>query len=249
MSRQDSGCQSLSQVEKSDSFERETLMIQIALDSLDEELYTPDIISREKALDKEVIQLIQAACKGGNTARAIELTKLLHNTASIDAATKIANFYHFPGLKERMEIIKSEREDAEDRFRAAREKRRRWLKSDPPVRVLAEHVAAPTRVDPLADFRPPPAVERPGMARVTTPRIEKTKYTSLLPSTQNEIQTPEPSTWEDTLVPDSPPSTDSKRKRVDIEDSIPSSDILMPPPKQSSCLSFAISIATETYVL
>lgn len=207
--------------------------MQIAFDSLDEELTTDEIVSREKALDKELILLIQVACKGGNAARAIELTKLLHNPASVEAARKIADFYHLTGLKEKMGIIKSEREDAEDRLKAVRDKRRRWLKADPPLRQLAEPASAPSRVDPLGDFRPPPTIERPGMARVTTPRIETTRYTSVAPSAQTQTQTPERTTWDDSVMVDSPPSSDAKRKRADVEDSLPTSDILMPPPKQS----------------
>jgi len=199
------------------------------MDCLDDELTTDDILSREKAMDKEFILLIQAACKSDNIPRAIELTKLLHHSVSFDAAMKIADFYHLVGLKEKIAIIKTDREETEDRLILARNKRRRWLKAEPPLRQLAAPMTSTSRFDPLADTRPPPTIERPGMARVTIPVIEKTRYSSVVPSTQ----TPEQPTWDDSLTADSPPSTDSKRKRVDLE-SFPSSDVsMMPPPKIS----------------
>jgi chromosome transmission fidelity protein 4 len=66
---------------------------------------TPDdylIKQREVALDKELLQLVQGACKADNLQRALDLTRLMHNPGSVDAAAKIAGFYHLPGLQERM---------------------------------------------------------------------------------------------------------------------------------------------------
>ncbi|KAF4621226.1 hypothetical protein D9613_000247 [Agrocybe pediades] len=210
--------------------ERETLFVEVLLDNLDDELTTDDIVTREKAMDREIIQLIQAACKASNSARAIELSKLLHHTATLDAAIKIADFYHLVGLKEKIGIIKSDREENEDRLIIARNKRRRWMKPDPPLRQLAATTASSSRFDPLGDVRPPPAIDRPGMARVTVPRIEKTRYTSVAAPSD----TPERSTWADSSVMGSPPPSDSKRKRDYVEESFPSPDITMPPPKQKS---------------
>jgi chromosome transmission fidelity protein 4 len=238
------------------------------MDCLDDELTTDDIISREKAMDKEFILLIQMACKSDDIPRAIELTKLLHHNVSFDAAMKIANFYHLVGLKEKIAIIKADREETEDRLILARNKRRRWLEAEPPLRQLATPTIATSHFDPLGDSRPPPTIERPGMTRVTVPVIERTRYSSAAPSIATShfdplgdsqppptierpgmarvtvpviertryssavpsTQTPERSTWDDPLAPDSPPSTDGKRKHADLE-SFPSSD--MPPPKIS----------------
>ena len=214
---------------QSDRVARELLQIQMLMDCLDDELTTDDILSREKAMDKEFILLIQMACKSDNIPRAVELTKLLHHNVSFDAAMKIAEFYHLVGLKEKVAIIKADREETEDRLILARNTRRRWLKAEPPLRQLAAPTISTSRFDPLGDSRPPPTIERPGMARVTVPVIEKTRYSSVIPS----IETPERPTWDDSLTADSPPSTDSKRKRVDLE-SLPSSDMpMMPPPKIS----------------
>lgn len=198
-------------------------------DSLDEELTTDDIVTREKTMDKEFVKLVQAACKENNIPRAIELTKLLHYTTAFDFVIQIADFYHLPGLKEKMGLIKSEREEAEDRLILARSKRRRWLKPEPPLRELGVSSKSTTRFDPLGDCRPPPVVERPGMARVTVPIIETTRYRSLAPSSQTQVSS---------SPVGSSPLGDTKRKREIDEDSYVLSELPMPPPKQSSFFPF-----------
>ncbi|OCF45863.1 chromosome transmission fidelity protein 4 [Kwoniella heveanensis CBS 569] len=68
------------------------------------------IKEREVALDKELLQLVQAACKADNLQRALDLARLMHNTGTIEAAAKVAAFYHLPGLQERIAGVKSEKE-------------------------------------------------------------------------------------------------------------------------------------------
>ena len=214
-----------------DRIERELLQIQMLMDCLDEELITDDILSREKAMDKEFIVLIQLACKSDNIPRAIELIKLLHHNASLQAAMMVANFYHLTGLKEKIGIMMADREEAEDRLILARNKRQGWLKAEQPRRQLVAATATSSRFDPLGDSRPPPTIERPGMARVTVPVIEKTRFSSAVPPTQ----TPERPGWDDALAEDSPPPADGKRKRVD-PDPFSGSDMSMMPPSKISKL-------------
>lgn len=57
------------------------------------------------ALDKELLQLVQGACKADNLQRALDLTRLMHNPATIEAAAKIAGFYHLTGLQERISTV------------------------------------------------------------------------------------------------------------------------------------------------
>ncbi|KAF9010688.1 hypothetical protein BDQ17DRAFT_1234391 [Cyathus striatus] len=215
---------------KEETVERELLLKEIALDSLDEELTTDEIASRERAIDKEFIILIQAACKSDNIPRAIELTKLLHYTTAFDAASKIADFYHLVGFKEKVEMLKAEREEAEDRMIAARNKRKRWLKPDTQIREIAPATSArSSRLDPLSDVRPPPPIERPGMARVTVPVIEKSRYSSVAPSPS---LTPSRSSEDEQTLTESPVSIEIKRKRSDLDDPSGIPDLSMPPPKQ-----------------
>jgi chromosome transmission fidelity protein 4 len=207
-------------------FERELLFVQIDYDTLDEELTMDTIVTKERALDKEIIQLIQMACKDpADTARALELTKLLHNIPSIDAATKIAEFYHLAGLKEKMQTIKADNEEKEDRLVTARNKRRRWLKPEPVPREIQSVNGRPSRADPLAEPYPLPNVERPGMARVIVPVIESSQYTKNDTVTQM--------TRETSLTPDPVSFPDSKRKRSAEEES-QEDDFVMPPPKSSA---------------
>lgn len=181
-------------------------------------------------MDKEIIQLIQMACKDpADIARALELTKLMHNTPSIDAAIKIAEFYHLVALKEKMQIIKTDREEKEDRLIIARNKRRRWLKPEPVPREIQPATTRPPRMDPLAEQYPLPNVERPGMARVIVPVIESSQYT------KNDIASNSGLTMtrEASLVPDPAPFPDGKRKRSIMEES-QGDGFVMPPPKQSA---------------
>ncbi|GLB45067.1 putative minichromosome loss protein, Mcl1, middle region [Lyophyllum shimeji] len=221
---------------KEELIERELLHIHTALDSLDEELTTDAILARERAMDKEFIQLIQAACKADNIPRALELTKLLHHTTSFAHAMQIAAFYHLVGLREKMAVLRADREEQEDRLVALRNKRRRWLKPDPPVREVqaAANSSSSARVDLLGDVRPPPAIERPRLARVTTPVLETTQYSA---AAAMALQPQDPPSFIDEVPSPSAAAAASssygegKRKRADLDD-LESSFPTPPPPRQ-----------------
>ncbi|KAF9076280.1 hypothetical protein BDP27DRAFT_1389689 [Rhodocollybia butyracea] len=220
--------------EKEEEIERELLFKEMAIEKLDDdELTTDDILSKERAIDKEFVSLIQGACKDDNLNRAVELTKLLHNIQTFDIVAKIADFYHLVGFKEKVQVLKQIREDSEDRFEAAREKRRRWDKIDSrPQRLPDVEVNGSSwKPKPFQDFGPPPAIFRPGLIRAT-PSVEGTKYSSTSSSTP-----PSEDTWSDPLAPSTSLSTE-KRKRDDCEDveleSQSDISMSMPPPKQKS---------------
>ena len=132
-----------------------------------------------------------------------------------------------------------------------RNKRRRWLKPDPPLRQLGDvGQYGGARYDPLGDTRPPPPVERPGLARVTKPVIEKTVFSSQQAASSARYSKPaveSTSQWEEEMtIADSPPMAE-KRKRDD-DDAF--NEVLtrgngtasMPPSKSTSmCLRFFLN--------
>lgn len=146
------------------------MWLQVKADALGDELPDDDTHERERTLDKELIQLIQFACKNDKLPRALDLTRLLHFTASFDLAMKVADFYHFRGLREKMQTLKDDREE-HDREEGQRDKRRRWADDHapvPPPRLPPAHNESNGRAArPFADFGPPPAIYRPGLSRAT----------------------------------------------------------------------------------
>jgi chromosome transmission fidelity protein 4 len=199
-------------------------MLEIQRDTLDDQLTTEEISATEQRIDKDLIILIQRACQTPDIPRAIELAKLIHHSRGLDAVVKVADFYRFEGMKEKIQMLKKIREEGEDRLILAREKRRQWTRPDPLPRSLSTAVESITsRPKPFQNFGPPPTVSRPGLAPAI-PAKETTRYTANasidLPSTPIECS------------PDSPP--ENKRKRDEVEDISTSFDFEAPPPKQST---------------
>ncbi|KAJ7925280.1 WD40-repeat-containing domain protein [Mycena leptocephala] len=181
--------------------------------------------SENKSEEKQgPVILIQRACQTPDIPRAIELAKLIHHSRGLDAVVKVADFYRFEGMKEKIQMLKKIREEGEDRLILAREKRRQWTRPDPLPRSLSTAVESITsRPKPFQNFGPPPTVSRPGLAPAI-PAKETTRYTANasidLPSTPIECS------------PDSPP--ENKRKRDEVEDISTSFDFEAPPPKQKA---------------
>lgn len=146
-------------------------MIQMVLDSLGDDLYTDELSRRELELDKDIIKLIQNACKSDRNPRVLELCRMLHHTSSFDMAIKVAIFYRQTGLQEKIQVLKDDREDG-DRLVEARDKRRRWTSDHdavPPPRLPPADANGSRggRSNLLQDFAPPPAAHRPGLAKAT----------------------------------------------------------------------------------
>lgn len=147
------------------------MLLDILRDGLGEdELTTDALAARELALDKELIQLIQHACKTDRLARALDLARLLHLTPSFDMAIKVAGFYHLLGLQEKLEALKAERA-ADDRLEGLRDRRRGIADDFAPVPAMrlpgVGGGGGDARPKAFQDFRPPPALHRPGLERAT----------------------------------------------------------------------------------
>ena len=63
--------------------------------------------SLEIEADKALLQLVQLACKADRYARALDGTRALHSEATLDAALKIASFFHLPSLADRLELVRA----------------------------------------------------------------------------------------------------------------------------------------------
>ena len=113
-------------------FLREELHVGFLRDALGSELTNSEIAKRELALDKEIIQIIQMACKADKLQRAMDAAALLHHTASFDMAIKVADFYKLGGLQDKLQLLKAEREDR-DRLAEERESRMDWRRESAPI--------------------------------------------------------------------------------------------------------------------
>lgn len=65
----------------------------------------PNMLDMEA--DKALLQIVQLACKADRYARALDASRALHSEATLDAALKIAHFFHLPNLADRMEQIRA----------------------------------------------------------------------------------------------------------------------------------------------
>ena len=88
-----------------------------------------DADTLEMSSDKALLQLIQLACKADKHGRALDAARALHSTRTLEAALKIAAFFHLSSLAERMVALK---EGLEGRPERVEEESRRWC--DPAVR-------------------------------------------------------------------------------------------------------------------
>lgn len=88
-----------------------------------------DASTLEMSSDKALLQLIQLACKADKHGRALDAARALHSTRTLEAALKIAAFFHLSSLAERMVALK---EGLEGRQERVEEESRRWC--DPMVR-------------------------------------------------------------------------------------------------------------------
>ena len=57
--------------------------------------------------DKALLQLVQLACKADRYGRALDAARSLHTETTLEAALKIAHFFHLPSLADRMEQIRA----------------------------------------------------------------------------------------------------------------------------------------------
>jgi chromosome transmission fidelity protein 4 len=93
---------------------RESIALGWMQDALGLDLTSDEISSRELAMDKEMIKLLQGAVKEHQLQRAHDLVRLLNHTNSLDTAYKLAEYYHLIGLQEKIRIWKAWKEENDD---------------------------------------------------------------------------------------------------------------------------------------
>ncbi|ORY30355.1 hypothetical protein BCR39DRAFT_529347 [Naematelia encephala] len=186
-----------------------------AVDASDDELEYR-IKEREVALDKELLQLVQGACKADNLQRALDVARLMHQPGTIEAAAKVAGFYHFPGLQERISQVKLEKERA--RRRGEKSKRARLsMAYDPPA--TNGHALPPPTARPALDFAPRGGPRRSfgGVQRDSTPAASG-RSESYIPETPNGVDEP-PSFAEPEEREGSP--VDKRKREEEVEEFVP----------------------------
>ena len=204
---------------------------------------TEEIEQQALALDKVIIQLIQTSCKADKLERALDYASMLHNPASFDGAQKIAEFYHLPGLKEKIAALKEFR--MENEGDEERDVRSGWGRiQDPVPRAGTIHfdnlpytngrdVERAARIGDT--FAPAPTVPRRSLAAASSTVPEPLSVSLSMPSS------PPPSTAEayygDELVVESNRESPTKRKRDDYGTDSRSSALLASPRKKASLLS------------
>lgn len=157
-------------------------------------------------MDKEMLQLVQGACKADNLQRALDVARLMHHSATIEAAAKVAAFYHLPGLQERIQGIKGEKEKEkrEKKREATRASEKGYRYSSPPPEKATSRQ--------FSDFAPRTANRRSfagaGVNRDSTPAASCPPSTFIPETPGLEVDvTPAPGIEEDTAL------SDMKRKR------------------------------------
>lgn len=157
-------------------------------------LQPPDDASAKVQQDKDLLQLVQGACKADQLARALDLTRMMHASSSRDAAAKIAAFYHLPGLEERIARIKYERANV-------------WVEAD----KVDEFVPRPNKQhksSAVPDFAPTSRKRSFAGRRAETPQATASTYVPETPGADDE-----PLAIVDVNVVETPDEFSPKRKR------------------------------------
>lgn len=119
--------------------------------------------------DKDILQIIQLACKSDKHARALDAARELHGNRMLDAALQIAGFFRLTSLADRMASLKEwvetrterderlEREGVEsiatEDFAEAASRSRRIFAASSPSPALAPSASAQARKALTEDFR------------------------------------------------------------------------------------------------
>ncbi|WWC59498.1 uncharacterized protein I303_102054 [Kwoniella dejecticola CBS 10117] len=205
-----------------ESLVRGHLTLSTITDSVDPDIEY-QIKEKEVSIDKEYLQLVQIACKADNLQRALDVARLMHNPGTIEAAAKVAAFYHLPGLQERIVAVKTEKER-----RKREQKRIKPRGSDYPVHTPAS-LPIPSSANGssssksfTSDFAPRAGGSRRsfgGVNRDATP-ISSAHNETYIPETpgEDDSQTPALEAEEDVTQDQQSVSPVAKRRKLDDDE-------------------------------
>lgn len=132
--------------------------------------------------------MMQTACQADKLQRALDLARLLHLPATLEAAIKLAGFYRFPGLQEKIRLVKEARFDGRGRERS--EKAAGFIRNErlpfaagPSTRVVAQAVD---------DFAPRPLTNRRTAPARVAVEEDSDRSMSYIPDTPQETRTSPP---------------------------------------------------------
>lgn len=107
---------------------RESLFVSHRKDGAPPDDYSlkSSLAREELAADKHLLQIIQTFCKADRLEAALDAVILLSQSASLNAAVKIARFFDLPALTERVELIQEAKEAETDPDAAAAKRASKW---------------------------------------------------------------------------------------------------------------------------
>lgn len=101
---------------------RDSLQLNHARDSNEDDELNEAIKNHELNIDKGILQLINTACKADKLQRALDAAAMLNQFSSIDAAMKIAAFFHLPSLQDRIYLLKEDKLNTREKKNSSKKK-------------------------------------------------------------------------------------------------------------------------------
>ena len=177
-----------------------------------------DISKLEVSQDKELIQLVQAACKADKLQRALDIVRMMNNVKSMEAAAKVAQFYHLPGLQEKIGIIREATEEKRrEKERSERHGGYRMVARETPLPESpygATSRSSLSAAQQATEFAPRSTTSK----RTARASVGAPLYPAVVP--RHVSETPEPMSLptQDTLdaPEDTASSPESKRRRLNV---------------------------------
>ncbi|TIC08665.1 WD40 repeat-like protein [Wallemia mellicola] len=189
-----------------ESVMRDSLLLNHARDSNEEDEFEEEIKQHEIQIDKGILQLINTACKADKLQRALDAAAMLNQFTSIDAAMKIAAFFHLPSLQDRIYLLK------EDKI-SQRERKQNTKKISYKDRVMSRPLSTMpiSQTNQNSNTAPAFPARKPHMRRRFDAPVEDVDMDSIANETQEVVDVG------NSVVDDDEPIAFSDDDDVDVE--------------------------------